>query len=385
MEEIEPFHVMKILARAHELEAEGRSIVHMEVGEPDFETAKPIVEAGVASLRQGKTHYTPATGIVALREAISGYYRQRYQVAIGPDRIAVTPGATGALQLVLGVLIDPGEEVIMADPGYPCNRHYVRMAEGKTVAVPVTADTGYQLTAELADRYWTDRTKAVLVATPANPTGTMIDEKEMGELVSLVRRRGGKLIVDEIYHGLTYGVDAKTVLSLGDEPTEDVFVINSFSKYFGMTGWRIGWLVAPEQYMGPLDRLAQNVVLSVSTPAQYAALKALSPEVREIHELRRDKFEARRDFLLPALREIGFRIPVAPQGAFYLYADCSDLTEDTFECSARILEQAGVAVTPGRDFGSNLADRHIRFAYTTSLESLHEGVERLARFFGRAS
>src|SRR5690606_38429462 len=245
MADIQPFHVMDLLARARELADQGRSIVHMEIGEPDFVTPVPIVEAGRQALAEGFTHYTPALGLPALRAAIGSFYRERYGVSVPPERITVTPGAFGALQLVLGVLVNPGEQVMMADPGYPCNRHFVRLVEGEPRMVPVTAATGYQLTPELVERHWTERTAAVLLASPSNPTGTLVEPEALRGILDVVRRRGGRLIVDEIYHGLVYGRDAQTALGLSDE----VFVINSFSKYFGMTGWRVGWLVAPEPYM----------------------------------------------------------------------------------------------------------------------------------------
>ncbi len=376
MADIQPFHVMDLLARARELADQGRSIVHMEIGEPDFVTPAPIVEAGRQALAEGFTHYTPALGLPALRAAISGFYRERYGVEVPPERIAVTPGASGALQLVLGVLVNPGEQVLMADPGYPCNRHFVRLVEGEPLMVPVTAATGYQLTPELVERHWTERTAAVLLASPSNPTGTLVEPEALRGILDVVRRCGGRLIVDEIYHGLVYGREAQTALGLSDE----VFVINSFSKYFGMTGWRVGWLAAPEPYMREIDKLAQNIFLAASTPAQYAALAAFRPDTIAILEERRREFQARRDYLLPALRDLGFDIQVEPQGAFYLYADCSRLTGDSFAFARELLERAGVAITPGRDFGSNAPERHVRFAYTTSLENLREGVRRIAAF-----
>lgn len=376
MADIQPFHVMDLLARARELADQGRSIVHMEIGEPDFVTPAPIVEAGRQALAEGFTHYTPALGLPALRAAISGFYRERYGVEVPPERIAVTPGASGALQLVLGVLVNPGEQVLMADPGYPCNRHFVRLVEGEPLMVPVTAATGYQLTPELVERHWTERTAAVLLASPSNPTGTLVEPEALRGILDVVRRCGGRLIVDEIYHGLVYGREAQTALGLSDE----VFVINSFSKYFGMTGWRVGWLVAPEPYMREIDKLAQNIFLAASTPAQYAALAAFRPDTIAILEERRREFQARRDYLLPTLRDLGFDIQVEPQGAFYLYADCSRLTRDSFAFARELLERAGVAITPGRDFGSNAPERHVRFAYTTSLENLREGVRRIAAF-----
>ncbi|HEY9199822.1 MAG TPA: pyridoxal phosphate-dependent aminotransferase [Gammaproteobacteria bacterium] len=374
--DIQPFHVMALLARARELEAAGRSIVHMEIGEPDFPTAAPIIAAGQAALAEGRTHYTAAAGLPALREAIAGHYRTRHGIDVDPARIIVTPGASGALQLVLAALVDPGREVLMSDPGYPCNRTIVRLLEGRTVGVPTDAAHGYQLTSELAQVHWSERTAAVLVASPANPSGTLLAAEQLSDLYALTRARGAALIVDEIYHGLTYENTAHTALAVAD----DVFVINSFSKYFGMTGWRLGWLVAPETHIDALDRLAQNLFLAAPTLAQHAALAAFTPAAGAVFEERRRIFAARRDFLLPALRELGFDIPVAPQGAFYLYAGCGGFTTDSFAFCRDLLERAGVAITPGIDFGTYRANEHVRFAYTTSMEQLREGIARLRAY-----
>lgn len=379
MHDIRPFHVMALLARARELEAAGRSIVHMEIGEPDFPTAAPIIAAGQASLARGLTHYTPAVGLRALREAIAGHYRARDRLDMDPDRILLTPGASGALQLVLAALIDPGREVLMSDPGYPCNRNFVRLVEGRARLVPTDAAHGYQLTPELAQAHWTADVAAVLVASPANPSGTLLTADQLAGLHGLARERGAALIVDEIYHGLTYDVTARSALAVAD----DVFVINSFSKYFGMTGWRLGWLVAPAEYVEALDRLAQNLFLAAPTLAQHAALAAFTPEAQAVFEERRRIFAERRGFLLPALRELGFDIPVEPQGAFYLYAGCRRFTDDSFAFCHALLEEAGVAITPGIDFGHYRANEHVRFAYTTSLEQLREGVGRLRRCLGK--
>ena len=375
---ITPFHVMALLARARELEAQGRSIVHMEIGEPDFTTPQPIIDAGIRALQAGKTHYTPAVGLAELREAIAQHYRDTHDVTLDPRRVLITPGASGALQLILGLLVDPGSEVLMADPGYPCNRNFVYLYEGVPVSVPVGAEHGYQLCAELLENSWSDKTSCVLIASPSNPTGTLVSQDALRGLLRVVRRRGAALVVDEIYHGLTYAESPQTALAQGD----DLFVINSFSKYFGMTGWRLGWLVAPQDCVEPLDTLAQNLFLAAPTPAQYAALAAFHPHTLEILVQRRDEFRKRRDFLLPALRQIGFKIPVEPQGAFYLYADCSRFTEDSFAFAHELLEQAGVAITPGIDFGRYRAAQHVRFSYTTSIERLEQGVERIARFVG---
>jgi aspartate/methionine/tyrosine aminotransferase len=382
MERIAPFYVMDLLAKARKLEAEGRSIIHMEIGEPDFDTPAPIIAAGQRALAEGQTHYTPAKGLPALRQTIADFYRDRYGTTVDAERIVVTPGSSGALQLVLSVLINPGESVLMADPGYPCNRHFVELVDGKPVSIPVGPETGYQLTAELVEQNWQPDTKAVLIASPSNPTGTLVSDSEMQRLYETVTRLGGLLIVDEIYLGLIYGTAGGSALRFG----EDIFVINSFSKFFGMTGWRLGWLVAPKPFIDPIDRLAQNIFLSAPTLSQFAALSAFSPEVMGILEERRQAFEKRRDFLLPRLRELGFSIPVTPQGAFYLYAGCDKISSDSQALATDLLEQAGVAVTPGLDFGSHRPEAHLRFAYTTNLEKLAEGVERIERFLaGRES
>jgi aspartate/methionine/tyrosine aminotransferase len=371
LSKIEPFHVMDILARARAMEAQGRSIIHMEIGEPDFPTAPAIVQAGIAALQAGRTHYTPALGLPELRAAIAASYPAHAQPDAG--RVVVTPGASGALQLIFAALINPGDQVLMADPGYPCNRHFVSLFEGEPRAIPVDASTGYQLNADLVHRHWTGRTVAVLLASPSNPTGTIIAPDEMAQIARAVEERGGVLIVDEIYHGLVYEEEAVTALS----HSQNLFVVNSFSKYYGMTGWRLGWLVAPASYIPAIDKLAQNIFLAASTPAQYAALAAYDAGVQQELQKRRDIFRDRRDFLLPALRELGFEIPLVPQGAFYLYADCSRFTDDSQAFALRLLDQAGVAITPGLDFGSHRAAQHVRFSYANTLDNLREGVARL--------
>jgi aspartate/methionine/tyrosine aminotransferase len=378
--EIAPFHVMEILARAQALEAEGRDVVHMEVGELDFPTPGPIVEAARAALDAGLTRYTPALGLPALREAIAAHYRERYGARVPASRVVVTPGASGALQLLTLALVAPGDEVLTADPGYPCNRHLVRLAEGRPIAVPVGPDTGYQPTPDRVRRFWTPRTRLLLVASPANPTGTVLSAAELRALHAEAQELGVTLVVDEIYQGLLYGAPASTALTLGD----DVIVVNSFSKHYGMTGWRLGWIVAPQALLPALERLAQNLFLCAPTPAQHAALAAFRPETGAVLEQRRAELERRRDYLLPALRGLGLEVPAEPRGAFYLYADAGRFTRDSFALARDLLERAGVAVTPGRDFGRHRAERHVRFAYTTPIERLQEGVERLRRYLGPA-
>ena len=372
---LEPLHVMALLARANELQADGHDVSHLEIGEPDFTTAAPIVAAGQAALANGHTRYTAARGLPQLREAISGFYAQRYGVNIDPQRILITPGGSGALLLASSLLVDPGKHWLLADPGYPCNRHFLRLVEGAAQLVPVGPEVRYQLTAELVERYWDHDSVGALVASPANPTGTLLSRAELAGLSQALRQRGGHLVVDEIYHGLTYGVDAVSVLEVDD----DAFVLNSFSKYFGMTGWRLGWLVAPPAAVPELEKLAQNLYISASTIAQHAALACFEPSAIEIFEQRRHEFQRRRDFLLPALRELGFGIAVEPEGAFYLYADISAFGGDAFAFCRHFLETEHVAFTPGLDFGRYQASHHVRFAYTQSLPHLQQAVERIAR------
>lgn len=379
MHKIKPFHVMELLMRAKELEANGRNIIHMEVGEPDFATPGPITQAGHQALVDGCTHYTPALGLPELRQAIAYQYKQRFGLDISPGRVVVTPGASGALQLTLSILVNPGEGVMLADPGYPCNRNFVHLIGGKPQTVDVGPDTDYQLSASLIESNWSSNTKAVMVASPSNPTGTMLSRDELFEISRIVERRGGFLIVDEIYQGLVYEIKDHTALEISDR----VFVINSFSKYYGMTGWRLGWLVAPHEMIGPLDRLAQNIFLSAPTLSQYAALAAFSDECSEILEQRKVIFRQRRDYLLSALEELGFSFQTRPQGAFYLYGDCSEYSDDSTLFAHVLLEQMGVAVTPGLDFGENAPEKHLRFAYTTDIELLREGVRRIKQFVGR--
>lgn len=374
--DIAPFHVMELLARARELEAQGRSIVHMEIGEPDFPTPEPVCKAGIAALARGELFYTPALGLPQLREAIAGFYRSRYGVTVSPSRIIITSGASGALLLAIATLVNPGRQVLVPDPGYPCYRHFVRLMEGEPVGIAVGADSHYQLTPGLIMQHWGSRTVAALVASPSNPTGTLIPAPHLQAMAEFAAERGGMLIVDEIYHGLVYESDAATALAI----SENVFVINSFSKYFNMTGWRLGWMVVPEVYVREVDKLAQNIYLSAPTPAQYAALAAFEPETLAILESRRGEFRARRDFLVPALRKLGFEIPHTPQGAFYIYAGCPAFTRDSFAFAYDLLEKAGVAITPGIDFGDNAPERHVRFAYTHPVEVLAEGVRRIAAY-----
>ncbi len=367
---------MDILARAKALGAQGRDIIHLEVGEPDFPTPEPMLQAAMRAIKGGDVHYTPALGLPELRQAIAAYYRKRYGVEVPFARIAVTPGASGALLLALGALLDAGDEILMADPGYPCNRHFAGFIDAVPVRIPVGPETAFQLTPQLVEQHWTERTKAVLIASPSNPTGTLARDEDIRDIAALCATRGATLIVDEIYHGLVYEGRPQTALS----HSEQVVVINGFSKYFHMTGWRLGWLIAPGDLMNDIERLAQNLFLAPPTPAQYAAQAAFSEETQQILEARRQELKARRDYLLPALRELGFGLKLMPAGAFYLYADVSRFTGDSFAFAEQMLEQAGVAITPGIDFGEVAPERYVRFAYTRPLPVLREAVARIRNF-----
>lgn len=372
--DIEPFRVVEVLERAMALAAEGADIVHMAAGEPDFATAAPIVEAGRKALADGATHYSQSAGIPALREALSEHYARTYGLSIGPERIMVTPGASGALLLLAALLMNPGDGMLMTDPGYPCNRHFMRLVEGAGQLVPVDASTRYQLDGALVKQHWAPNTVGAMVASPANPTGTALSAEALRDLSAALRGCGGHLIVDEIYHGLSYDAPTPSVLEVDD----NAFVINSFSKYFGMTGWRLGWLVAPEPAVREMEKMAQNLFISMSTMAQHAALAGFLPSTLEILDERRDIFRQRRDFLLPAVQSLGFHVPCQPDGAFYIYADASRYTDDSQQFCMQLLETHGVAVTPGLDFGQHRAGEHLRFSYTTGMDRLEMAVERLA-------
>lgn len=371
---IEPFRVMALLARANELAEAGHDVIHLEVGEPDFETPRPIVTAGQRALESGYTRYTDARGIPALREKISAHYATRHNLQIASDRIFVTAGASGGLLLLTSLLVNAGNNLLMTDPGYPCNRHFLTAigAEGKLV--PVSEETGYQLTPDLVNSYWDDQTAGILLASPANPTGAVLSSEELISLTEAVNEHNGLTIVDEIYHGLTYDNEsAASVLSIDD----NAFVVNSFSKYFGMTGWRLGWVVVPASLSTDLEKLAQNLFICPATLSQHAALAAFDSDSIEIMESQRLEFEARRNYLLPALRNLGFKIPHSPAGAFYIYAGLPDGFDDSELFCHNLLENYHVAVTPGTDFGMSKADSSVRFSYAVSLEKLQEAVRRI--------
>ncbi|KAA6185488.1 aminotransferase class I/II-fold pyridoxal phosphate-dependent enzyme [Thiohalocapsa marina] len=372
---VAPFHVMRILERARALEADGRDLIHLEVGEPDFPTPEPVIAEARAALASAPLGYTPAAGLPRLRQAIADHYRRRYGVAVDPARIIVTPGGSGALQLALAAVVDVGDSVLLTEPGYPCNRHIVSLIGGRPRVVPVGPETGYRLSAADARAVWQADVRALLLASPSNPTGAVMSAAAIAELQALAGERGAALIVDEIYQGLTYGVEDHTALSAGGD---NVFVVNSFSKYFGMTGWRLGWLVVPPAFAETVSRLAQNLYLAAPTVSQHAALAALRPQTLSLLDQRRDAFRLRRDVLLDLLSDLGFGIPATPEGAFYIYARIPAHCADAATLAETLLETANVAVTPGLDFGGDDSGRMLRFAYTVGPARLREAAARIA-------
>jgi aspartate/methionine/tyrosine aminotransferase len=379
LDHIEPFHVMRIITRAMELQSSGVDVVNLAVGEPDFPTPKLVVEAGLRALREDRMKYLPALGSDELRDAISKWYRDRYNIEVPANRVAITTGSSAALLLTMGVLVSPGDEILMADPGYPANRHFVSAMNGRAILIPVGPETNYQLTAGVVAKYWTDRTVGVMVASPSNPTGTSIKQDTLRDIHRVVQAKQGTLIVDEIYHGITFGVDACSSLEFAD----DIFVINSFSKYFAMTGWRLGWAVIPDGFIDSFEKLAQNLFISSPDLAQRAALASFHPDSIRECEAHRANYQEHRDFLLAELRDIGFKVPVEPTGAIYIYADCSKFSNDSFKLCEDLIENAGVAVAPGLDFGVYRANEHIRFSYPKPIPVLAEGVRRIRANLGR--
>ena len=388
LDSIEPFYVMECAKAAAELahspecdpRTGGEPMIFLNIGEPDFTAPALVQDAAERALRAGRTRYTDATGLPALRERIAGWYATRFGLTIAPRRIVVTAGASAALQLACLALVDRDDEVLLPDPSYPCNRHFVAAAEGVPVLLPASSEARFQLDAASVQAAWSARTRGVLLASPSNPTGTSIDPLEMGRIVAAVRARGGFTLVDEIYLGLSFDERyGHSALAHGVGHGDDVISINSFSKYFSMTGWRLGWLVVPDALVAPIEKLAQNLYICPSTIAQHAALACFEPESIAEYERRRDEFRARRDFLVPALNALGLPVPVLPDGAFYAWADCSAHSPSSWDFAFELMRSAHVAITPGRDFGRHGSERFVRLSYASSMAHLHEAIERLRR------
>ena len=380
---IEPFYVMEVAKAASSLAREvahtDAPMIFLNIGEPVF-TAPPLVQqAAEQAIRDGRSQYTQATGLQCLRERISQWYADRFQTRVSPERIVVTAGASAALHLVCLALIESGDEILMPDPSYPCNRHFVSAADGKAVLIPTTAEERFQLSADKVKAAWGPRTRGVLLASPSNPTGTSIHPDMLRGIHQVVQSRGGITLVDEIYLGLSFDAEyGQTALALDD----NIISINSFSKYFNMTGWRLGWMVVPENLVPVIERLAQNLFICPSTIAQHAAMACFEPESLALYEQRRSEFRARRDYFLPQLNAMGLTVPVMPDGAFYAWADCSAAcaklgVKDSWDFAYAVMNQAHVAITPGRDFGSAQTHNFVRFSTASSMEHLQEAVARL--------
>ncbi|MEG0938373.1 MAG: pyridoxal phosphate-dependent aminotransferase [Comamonas sp.] len=385
---IEPFYVMEMAKHAQEVarksSASGSPMIYLNIGEPDF-TAPPLVQqAAERAIRAGRTQYTQAPGLPELREKISAWYACRFGINVPARRIIITAGASAALQLACLALIDEGDEVLMPDPSYPCNRHFVSAAEGKPVLIPSSAAERFQLSAAKVEAAWGEHTRGVMLASPSNPTGTSIAPDELRRIHEVVRAKGGLTIVDEIYLGLSYDdAYSKSALELGD----DIISINSFSKYFNMTGWRLGWMVVPESLVAPIEMLAQHLFICASTISQYAALACFEPESIAEYERRRAEFKARRDYFIPALESIGLPVPVKPDGAFYAWADCRAAAEKlgvkgSWDFAYAVMNQAHLAITPGRDFGHAETANYVRFSTANSMEQLQEAIARLKKLLG---
>jgi aspartate/methionine/tyrosine aminotransferase len=380
---IEPFYVMEVAkaasALAREVAHTNRPVIFLNIGEPDFTAPPAVAQAAAQSIAKGQTQYTQALGADALRQAISGWYAQRFGVQVPARRILITAGASAALHLACLALIEHGDEVLMPDPSYPCNRHFVSAAEGTAVLVPTTASERFQLSAAKVQAAWSDKTRGVLLASPSNPTGTSIDPDELRRIHDFVASRGGITLIDEIYLGLSHDeAFGQTALAISD----DIISINSFSKYFNMTGWRLGWLVVPDALVEVIERLAQNLFICASTVSQQAALACFESDTLALYEQRRAEFKARRDFFIPALNALGLTVPVMPDGAFYAWADCSAVCarmgiKDSWDFAHAALHQAHVAITPGRDFGSAETAHFVRFSTANSLDELKTAIERL--------
>ena len=389
-ERIEPFYVMEVAKAASQLAREvaqgDKPMIFLNIGEPDFTAPPAVQEAATRAIREGRTQYTHATGLEPLRERLSDWYRQRFQLDIPARRIVITAGASAALQLACLALIEAGDDILMPDPSYPCNRHFVSAADGRAVLLPTTAEERFQLSAAQVQSHWQASTRGVLLASPSNPTGTSVHPDEMRRIHNIVSARGGITLVDEIYLGLSYDdTYGQSALALDDQ----IISINSFSKYFNMTGWRLGWLVVPERLLPVIERLAQNLFICPSTVAQHAALACFDSDSLALYEQRRQEFKARRDFFIPALRRLGLSVPVMPDGAFYAWADCRELCQrlgqrDSWDFSFEVMRRAHVAITPGRDFGQAQTEHFVRFSTASSMPALQQAVQRLQQMLEAA-
>ena len=375
---IMPFYAVELFKQAGALNAQGHDIISLGIGEPDFTAPPQVIETLHRAAQAGLGGYSPPAGLGTLRQAIADYYTEHFSAPVDPGRVIVTSGGSGALLLASMALLDPGDEVLLPDPSYPANQNFILSAGGVPRLIPCQAEHNFQLSAEDIRTHWTPATRGVLIASPSNPTGTTIAREDLKALIAEVRQRGGFVIMDEIYLGLYYGGTPQSALTLDD----DVIIINSFSKYFHMTGWRLGWLIVPQAMVSTVEKLASSLAICAPTLAQHAALTCFEPDVMHIYENRRQSFQQRRDYLLPEFERLGLHVPAKPDGAFYIYTDIRNFSQDSDDFSHRLLHEAGVAAVPGRDFGKAHARHTMRFSYATGLDRLHEAIERIERFLG---
>ncbi len=376
-EEISSFIVMDVLEKACEMEAGGQDVIHLEVGEPDFDTPACIRSAACQAMDEGYTHYCHSQGLPELRQAIGDYYRRIYDVSVDPDNVVITPGTSPAMFLMFAALLDPGDEVIISDPHYACYPNFIKFVQGRVVTVPVYEEDGFQYRPEAIEAKITDRTRAIFVNSPSNPTGNLLSADRMQAISEL----GPAIVSDEIYHGLVYEGRERSIL----EFTDHAFVLNGFSKLFAMTGFRLGYLIAPPEFIRPVQKMVQNFFISANAMVQMAGIAALTDPAAEADTVRmKTIYDERRRFMIRRLRELGFGITVEPTGAFYVFANAKHLSMDSYRLAFDILEKARVGVTPGIDFGPN-AEGYLRFSYANSLENIAEGMDRLERYLGQRS
>ena len=380
-ERIAPFYVMEVMKAAAALEAQGRKFIHLSVGEPDFTAPLLVQAAAIAAIQNGRTQYTHAAGLEPLREHISQWYSERFKLKVPARRIFLTAGASGALVLACALLVEAGAHVLMPDPCYPCNKHFVAAADGFAQMVPCSAAQRFQLSAADVQQHWGEQTRGVLLASPSNPTGTSIAFDELQSILNTVRERAGFAIVDEIYLGLSYEAEfGKSALEANPHPDTHLITINSFSKYFHMTGWRLGWMVVPDHLVPAAEKLAQNLFICPSTVAQQAALACFAPESLAEYEARRAEFKRRRDYVVPALKSLGLDVPVTPDGAFYVYADCSKYSSNSWDFVMNVMQHAGVVLVPGRDFGTAAPERYFRMSYANSMANLEQAIAQMSAY-----
>lgn len=372
--EIPSFIVMDVLERAHELEKQGRNIIHLEIGEPDFKTPRCICDAAQEAMDRGETHYTHSLGITELREAISEHYDKKYGISVDPSQIVVTSGTSPALFMIFASLLEQDDEIIMSDPHYPCYPNFARFIGARPIFVDTFEEDGFQLKARDIKAKVGPKTRAVLINSPANPTGNLLSEERMRNIADL----GIPVISDEIYHGLVYGQRERSIL----EFTENAFVLNGFSKIYAMTGWRLGYIIAPRDFMHPLQKVHQNFFISASSISQWAGVAALKNAESDVEKMK-ETYDKRRRYMTGRLKDLGFGLSVEPRGAFYILVNAKHLSSSSYELAFDILEKAGVGVTPGIDFGQN-AEGYLRFSYANSLENIEEGLNRLEAYLNKS-